>query len=742
MGADNTLWIGTVAESGKIFSLADTTNSVLVQEYSLSSGDRVEIATAESDSNYVYAIIEQSGGVGRIIRTTDHGANWTILNKPNDADNGISAADFSRGQAWYDLIIEVDPNDKEAVVAGAIDLFRSGDGGTSWDQLSHWWGGFGYPYVHADQHGVFFRPGSSDTCLFTNDGGVFYANSMTFPNPAMHARNNGYNVTQFYACDIHPDAGENNYIAGAQDNGTQEFSDAGMNSTDELYGGDGGYCFIDQLDPDFKIVSYVYNSYYYTSGGGFGTMLDEDFGGFFINPAAYDSKVGMLYSSRSTGSFYRSTVDGFDYHSQSQMGRATHFAVSPYAAPDTSTIFVGTVNGKVWKFVNASDSSQFVTSTELTYSGFPNGSISCIAIGSSEDELLVTFSNYNTASVWYTGDGGDNWEMVEGNLPDMPVRWALFNPLNWNQVLLATELGTWSTINIHEPSVNWTQSINGMENVRVNMLRTRNSDNQVVAATFGRGLFTSFGFQEAYLPIAGFESTENQICLGQFVTLKDTSTHVVDSREWIISPNTVSFINGTDSTSKFPQVEFNIEGDYTIKLVVTNVNGSDSITYTNFISAVELDPEIIHNFNPDKLTCSITANSYQWFLNGNVLNGETNQEYFPNTNGTFRVEAILNEDCSEKSPGFVLENFGLNDLSTSAIDLWYSNAMQSLVLNLPEGYTLGENQLTVTDANGRMVYQEVVENTEVSMQALSPGVYFAKISAENTKDTGLKFIVR
>ena len=60
-------------------------------------------------------------------------------------------------------------------------------------------------------------------------------------SPSIAIRNKGYNVTQFYAMDMTNTSGSNNMIAGAQDNGTQRYTSAGMNSTTEASGGDGAY---------------------------------------------------------------------------------------------------------------------------------------------------------------------------------------------------------------------------------------------------------------------------------------------------------------------------------------------------------------------------------------------------------------------------------------------------------------------------------------------------------------------
>ena len=57
--------------------------------------------------------------------------------------------------------------------------------------------------------------------------------------------------------------------------------------------------------------------------------------------------------------------------------------------------------------------------------------------------------------------------------------------------MLATETGMWTTDDITASSVTWTPVTTGMANVRVDQLNIRTSDNTVVAASHGRGLFTT-----------------------------------------------------------------------------------------------------------------------------------------------------------------------------------------------------------------------------------------------------------
>ena len=61
--------------------------------------------------------------------------------------------------------------------------------------------------------------------------------------------------------------------------------------------------------------------------------------------------------------------------------------------------------------------------------------------------------------------------------------------------MLATELGIWYTDDINADLVIWLHSSDPFPNVRVDMLKSRKSDNHILAGTHGRGLFLSTGAQ-------------------------------------------------------------------------------------------------------------------------------------------------------------------------------------------------------------------------------------------------------
>jgi hypothetical protein len=178
---------------------------------------------------------------------------------------------------------------------------------------------------------------------------------------------------------------------------------------------------------------------------------------------------------------------------------------SPYSTPQQATIFIGNQQGKVFKVENI---NSVPVVNEIGSSGFPVGNVSCIAVGGSEDTLVATFSNYGVPSVWVSTNGGQNWADVETNLPDMPIRWALIHPDNSRNVMLATETGVWMTEDILAATVSWEPATDGMGNVRTDMLRIRKTDNTVLAAGHGRGLFTTTWDAVVGIPERGFSQME------------------------------------------------------------------------------------------------------------------------------------------------------------------------------------------------------------------------------------------
>lgn len=461
--------------------------------------NRMELGCAPNNASVVYCIYDNGSG-GSFMRTTDGGATWTTPTSPQMCDQG-TLTEFTRTQSWYDLAIAVDPNNANAVFIGGVDGLKSTDGGSTWTQVSSWVGSTSCPgitvnsYVHADHHVYAFAPGSSTRLIMGTDGGIFYTNNATQTNPTMEFKSVDYNVTQFYACDIHPAANSNYFLAGAQDNGSQQFTAMGLGATSEVTGGDGCFCHIDQDNANVQITSYVYQNYYVSSNGGNSFSALSGSGGSFVNPTDLDDANNILYASRGNNAYSRATVPG-----SSSMTDVTvaAFSGTPRAitvSPNTNhRVFFGTSSGRVVR-VDAANTATPTATHINSGAGMPGASVSAIAVEvGNDDHLLVTYSNYGVNSAWETTNGGTNWTSIEGNLPDMPIRWIIFSPLNNDMALVATETGVWTTDNLNGNSTVWGPSVDGLANVSTYMLQYRASDNLIAAATHGRGLYTTQSF--------------------------------------------------------------------------------------------------------------------------------------------------------------------------------------------------------------------------------------------------------
>ncbi len=478
---------------------------------------RVILASAPSDSNRLYAILAGGAADPRngfiysrgvmIIKSSDAGESWQQIPMPPPYE-GEAEGQWSF-LAWHALCAAVQPDNPDVVWIGGLDLYRSDDGGWSWYQKTLWWN-FGkwyvpeYPvYVHADQHSLVYKPGSSSELLNSNDGGVFLATNSRDPAPTFKEINQGYNTLQYYSCALHPHAGERYFLGGCQDNGTFRTTNEPTSKNVSVSYGDGAICFIDENEPNIQISCSQFNYYYYSTDGNHSKTYNFNFiGGTFINPVDYDDGDNILYANAMDfEGRYRDSIFRINLLNDSVLspdlvpartGSTLPFSaihVVPGKVEGNTRVLAGSQSGRLFRLDNAQSD---INSVEIGSMDFPVAYISCIQTGSSGNQILVTFSNYGVKHVWETLDGGEKWKDMSGNLPDIPVRWAIYTPGVPGSVMLATELGIWYTMDIGLDPVEWVQADN-FPNVRVDMLSPRKSDGHILAATHGRGLFLSSG---------------------------------------------------------------------------------------------------------------------------------------------------------------------------------------------------------------------------------------------------------
>lgn len=585
VAANGTLYASMASSSSASGSIHKSYNSGTTWTNPLTlpssiSRRRIELSTCENDSNCVWAVCENTSNIKGIIKTTDAGNTWTATSAyPVDFDSGINANDFSRGQAWYDISVAVDPNNPNICYVGGVDLFRTNNGGSSWTQVSLWYNNVSYQYVHADQHLALYAPGSSTTCYFTNDGGIFQTTNANATTPVINNKGDNYTTLQFYSVAIHPTKTDY-FLAGAQDNGSHLFSSPGLNSTTSASGGDGAFCHIDQDQPTYQFTSYVYSSYFSSTNGGanFINVLNNS-NGRFINPSDYDNAGNVMYMATTAGNYLR-----WDNPQSGTTASTTTVAVSAFGSSQVSAVTVSPnvtnrvyfgAGGKIFK-VDSANLSSSKTAVNLSSSSFPSGAyLNCIEVESgNESHIIVCFSNYGVNSIWESTNGGSSWTSIEGNLPDMPIRWVTINPSRSSAAFVATELGVWTCDSLKGSSSVWGPSNSGLANVRVEMLQVRKSDGLLAASTHGRGLFTSI--IPNYTPVgtvfADFSPNQYISYPGASITFTNSSTGDT-TYNW-------NFGDSTSSTLKSPTKTYTNPGYYKVKLTLNNGSASKSIYIT------------------------------------------------------------------------------------------------------------------------------------------------------------------
>jgi hypothetical protein len=490
---------------------------------------RIEIAVAPSSAGAIYAVCQGNGSneVSDIFSSTTSGSSWTPRIVPTIYDQGNYPL-FTRSQSWYDLACAVDPNSSTTLYIGGVDLLKSTNSGATWTQLTSWslWDDyslvpfpfFGGQNIHADVHAFVFKPGSSTTALVGCDGGVYYSSNLNVGVglPSWTDRNSGYNVTQYYSCATHP-TNANYYLAGAQDNGTHKFTAAGVNTGIEVTGGDGAYCFIDKTNGNNQITSYVNNNYYYSTdgGGSFNSVNGGSGSGRFINPSDLDGTNDILYSAGGNDQLVRwSSIFGTSTRTNLTMSLNGNQISAVKVSPNTpTTVYVGTNKGRIYRITNANaiPAVTLLTSSPLVTDGYVNSIDIVKRPTNTDDSIVVAISNYGVNSVWFTSNGTSatpTWTDIDDNttLQDIPVRCALFSPANSNIIFIATEVGVMATANVSGNSTPWTLINNSqLPNVRVDMLKT-NLNNELVAATHGRGLWTSASITPLALRLIDFNA--------------------------------------------------------------------------------------------------------------------------------------------------------------------------------------------------------------------------------------------
>lgn len=508
------------------------------------------------EGNYLYIATSTGGCMDKVFQSKDAGATWDIIGQGESTFFNV-CGDYC--QCWYDLALGVNPNNPEHIYLGGIDLW-SWRNDWGWNQLASWFLSEGNEYyVHADQHEVVFDRNNPNTVYFLNDGGVFKTNEAHLASPKFKMLNKNYNVTQFYSVAAGYDGA---MLGGTQDNGTRyiHYDYNSLQATQEVYGGDGGYTEISDINPLILFTEYVNGDMKRSGSGGdgFGGFFDgnidgnadgaidggapfitsfflwEDLFAYFVLPGTGQEPVkrAKFITGGNSGKLWCTDnplelASAPDWRVISSMGSGQALADAAFTS-DGNTVFVSTRNGKVIK-VSGLDAPT-TTSKTLTFSGFTGRYVTGVALDEyNPDVLVVTCGNYGNNNYIYISDNVNSssptFTSLQSNLPKIPIYDVVTNPENpEHYIIIGTEFGIWS---YSQTTQCWTQFNEGIGYVPVYALRfeyMRDLSCKVLyAGTHGRGMFRSTSFTSSFcdtsITFGGSTSTEQSTSSGSIMRL-------------------------------------------------------------------------------------------------------------------------------------------------------------------------------------------------------------------------------
>ncbi|MGB1318569.1 MAG: VPS10 domain-containing protein, partial [Flavobacteriales bacterium] len=214
------------------------------------NASRIAIGVSADEPNWVYLLGGDGNGLVDLVRSTDSGLNFNSrLSTPNILGWDFDGSDVG-SQAWYDLVMAVNPTDADEIYTGGINIWKSTDGGSTMSLSGHWVGSGGADDVHADHHAMEFSPHNGNV-YNGNDGGAYYSSD---DGTTWTDISSGLAIAQVYKIGISQTV-EDLAINGYQDNGTAVSEGTAFRTE---IGGDGMECIIDPTDE-----SYMYGSLYY-----------------------------------------------------------------------------------------------------------------------------------------------------------------------------------------------------------------------------------------------------------------------------------------------------------------------------------------------------------------------------------------------------------------------------------------------------------------------------------------------
>jgi len=459
---------------GETFTLLE--NSALPEE----SG-RLVLGVSLADPNRVYVLSANTSAEDfsfqGLYESTNSGDSFSVTLNSEDL--------MESSQAWFDLALEVSPTDADELYVGCLNIWKSTDGGDSFEKLNEWFVNDA-AYTHADIHtlrifnGKLFA-GTDGGLYVTEDGGETFEDLTS-----------GMAIGQFYRLSVSgSDAGI--MTGGLQDNGGQVLGAANWNN---WHGGDG---MDNVIDPMNNSVVYGFSQfggvlYLSTDAGqsiGFlGSPFDDNgrrLQGNWITPLAIGPD-GTVYAGYDA--VYKLTGNAWEKVSLGLGNTVEDVEVSAsdpqvlYAA-EGSDLYFSEDGGE--NFLKVATLPTEIADIAIHHEN-PN-----IAWAVTSDRVGVPQAfqptNRGVYKITVTGSDGEV-EEITGNLPQDQAYFSIVHQGRHtdNPVYVGTSLGVYR---LDDTRTEWEDYFTGLPSVAVSDLEISLDDEILTASTYGRGVWQS-----------------------------------------------------------------------------------------------------------------------------------------------------------------------------------------------------------------------------------------------------------